>query len=102
MSQSEKKVFEKEELYEMFNTSFLPKLQEFGRRVKKEHYADKDLQFFEVNLRMQFSELDTPLTFQMVEDRLEMKMSPITQEDIDRSEADQLQPEPSKLGGKNE
>lgn len=78
-------LFEIEELYEMFNTSFLPKLQEFARRAKISRLADQEVKFFNVRMHLQFDELEHPLTYQMIEDRIQLQLQPITQEDLDRA-----------------
>lgn len=81
-------LFQTEELYEMFNTSFLPKLQEFARRAKETRLPEKDVKFFHVNMLLQFSELEEPLTYQMIQDKIQMQLQPVTQEDLDRDNED--------------
>lgn len=85
-TETEEKLFEVEELYEMFNTSFLPKLQEFARRAKNARLKEQEVAHFNVKMTLQFSELNKPLTFQMVEDKIHMQLQPITKEDLERAE----------------
>lgn len=81
---TEQKHFDESELLEMLNPTFLPKIQEIARREKKAGFEDKDLKFFEFFLRFQFDEYETDLTYQKIADRMQMRLSPVTQEDIDR------------------
>lgn len=83
--ENSEKLFELEELYEMFNCSFLPKLQEIARRAKSQKLPEKEVKFFNVRMHLQFTELDEPLTYQMIEDRIQLTLQPVTQEDIDKS-----------------
>ena len=43
--------FEKKDVAEMFNTSFLPKLQEIARTVKEKNHPDEELAFFNVQMK---------------------------------------------------
>jgi hypothetical protein len=85
MSEKSHHIFKESDVDEMFNTAFLPKLQEFAKRSLEHRESEEEVKFFHVNLMLQFSELDEPLTYQMINDRVKLTMHPVTQTDLDRS-----------------
>lgn len=85
MTEENPKICEKEELEELFNKSFLPTIQEFARRaVKMQKY--EDLQFFNVQLIFHFAELEKPITYEDIEQKLSFHLFPVTQKDIEDAE----------------
>ena len=79
-------IFNETELHEMFNPVFLPKLQEFARRVRAFKYDGKELEFFNVQMLLQFKDLENPLSYQDLDSagKIEMRMFPVTKEDLER------------------
>lgn len=86
----EEPFFKDEELDEMFNVSFLPMLQEFARRAKEKRCSGKDIAFFNVQMHLQFSELEKPITYGNVKDKITLHLRPVPQEDLDKANENAL------------
>lgn len=81
-------IYSHDEIHEMFNTAFLPKLQEFAQRTKKEMYADKEVACFQVRMILEFSDLESPLTYDSIKEKVNLQLQPVLQEDVDKAKAD--------------
>ena len=92
MSEEKQKYFEQEELNQMFNEAFLPKIQEIAKRVQEDKYKEEDLYFFELSLRMRFKDLENPLTIEGIEsENWAMKLTPVTVKEWEQYVAVQAQ-----------
>lgn len=78
------KLYKDEEIHEMFNTSFLPMIQEFAKRAIKAREEEEPVKFWECQVKVQFSELENPLTYESIKDTVALNLFPITQSDIDK------------------
>jgi len=85
VTQEKEKIFSEEEIHEMFDTSFLPKLQEFAKRAKDKLYKEKVPVYFHVQMKLKFSDLDSSLTYESIKADTDLKLLPVFQEDIDRA-----------------
>lgn len=81
-------IYSHEEIHEMFNAAFLPKLQEFAQRTKKEMFADEEIACFQVRLILEFSDLETPLTYESIKEKVNLQLQPVLQKDVDKSKAE--------------
>lgn len=86
----EEPFFKDEELDEMFNVSFLPMLQEFGRRAKETRCEGKEIAYFNVQMHLQFSDLENTLTYSGVKDKITLHLQPVPQEDLDKANENAL------------
>jgi hypothetical protein len=85
VTQEKEKIFSDEEIHEMFDTSFLPKLQEFAKRSKEKLFKDKSPIYFHAQMKLQFSDLEIPLTYESIKDKTDLQLLPVFQEDIDKA-----------------
>ena len=83
----DEKIFSPEEIHEMFNTCFLPKLQQFAQRAKKESFPDEEIAFFQAQLFLEFSDLEAPLTYESMPGKVHMQLQPVLQKEVDAVEA---------------
>lgn len=86
--EKEKKIHSPEEIHEMFNPSFLPLLQEFARRVKKERFPDEKIACFQARMFLEFSDLEAPLTYESLGKKVNLQLQPVLQSDVDKQKAD--------------
>ncbi len=91
LTQEKEKIFSDEEIHEMFDTSFLPKLQEFAIRAKERLFKDKSPIHFHAQMTLNFADLENPLTYESIQndesikEKVNLQLRPIFQEDIDRA-----------------
>ena len=83
---TEEKFCEPEELYEMFNCSFLPKLQELAKRAKRIKFSEDEIAFYNVNMFLQFNDSDEILTYQNIEDKINLQLQPITKKQLEETQ----------------
>lgn len=79
----EQQIYTDEEVVKMFDTEFLPTIQELARRCKKIKYQDVDIKLWEVKMNLQFSNLDKTLRYEDIEGQIRLQLVAITQEMID-------------------
>jgi hypothetical protein len=82
----QEKFCEPEELYEMFNCSFLPKLQELAKRAKKIKFPEDEIAFYNVNMFLQFDDSNEPLIYQNIEEKINLQLQPVTQKQLEESQ----------------
>lgn len=82
----EEKFCEPEELYEMFNCTFLPKLQEFAKRAKQKKFEGKEIAFYNMHLFLQFEDSDEPLIYQSIQDKINLQLQPVTKEELEKAQ----------------
>lgn len=100
-TEQEKKIYQPEEIHEMFNSGFLSKLQEFAKRTKKEMFADDDIACFQCRLILEFTDLDTPLTYELIKEKVNLQMQPMLQKDVDKAKAEAKEAEAIKAKEKD-
>lgn len=100
--EKEKKIYQPEEIHAMFDVAFLPKLQEFAQRTKKEMYPEEEIACFQVRMILEFSDLDAPLTYESINEKVNLQLQPVLQKDLDKARAEaeeQAEKEPVKDPG---
>lgn len=97
MTEKENKepVFSPDEIKEMFDHGFLKNISEIAHRAKERDIEDLDVKFFHVSMSFQFNCGEMIHEYDQIKDRINLKIQPITQEDIDRAkdEVSQLESE---------
>ena len=97
----EDQLFSRDEIISMFDTGFLPILEVIAKRVKNLRTTEEEIKFFNVTMTLQFDDDGKELKYESIEDRVNLKLWPVTQSDIDRvvkpeeSVADESLPEGS-------
>lgn len=90
------KIYQPEEIHAMFDSGFLSKLHEFAKRTKKEMFAEIDIACFQCRMILEFSDLETPLTYESIKDKVKLEMQPMLQKDIDKAKAEAKEAEALK------
>ena len=85
--ENKEQIYKSEEIEKMFNESFLPVLEMVARRVQEKLYKDKEIICFETNMRFQFDKRDFPLTYESLQTKIDMKLIPLFEEDLQKREA---------------
>ena len=80
----DEKIYAPEEIHEMFNTCFLPKLQEFAKRTKKEMFPDEEIACFQALMFLEFSDLDSPLTYESISTKVNLQLQAVLQKEVDK------------------
>ena len=87
--EKEKKIYLPEEIHEMFDNRFLPKLQEFAQRTKKEVFPDDEIACFQARMFLEFSDLEAPLTYESIMGKVNLQLQPVLQKDVDKAKAEE-------------
>lgn len=86
MKSNQEKIVDLEELQEMFDQSFLPKLLQLSKRVQESENVDQDIAMFVFNLRFSFLTNENELTYEKIMNNIVMQLQPITKEDLENAQ----------------
>ncbi len=87
--EKEKKIYSPEEIHEMFNSGFLPILQKFAKRTKKERFPAEEIACFQCRLILEFSDLEAPLTYESIMGQVNLQLQPVLQKDVDKQKEEE-------------
>lgn len=97
MSEDQKQTFFAEwEIDELFDKGFLPTLQRISKRINEA--SEEELVGFNVSLSLVFTDLDKPLSYQSIKDKVRLQIIPlVNREEGEEDECDESD-EPCESG----